>query len=140
MGDLINQAYAALEQENYTQAEVMLLQSLSKQDGFNARLGLAVCYFNQFMSHKKTLELDLAIHHSQEAVDIYDGQFDIHFLLGQAYAAKYFQTSDTTFRDQSFRAYAKSREFVKQRPGIDAPELDKRVQELMMELFDEKWN
>ena len=137
---LINEAYAAIDKEDYVTAERKLLRCLETRDGFNIRYGLAVCNFNKFLGSNQESELDLAIQHSKEAVDIFDSHFDAHFILAQCYATKYFLTDDGNFRHQAVVEYGISRELVSQRPGMDAQVLEDRITELELKLFDPKWN
>ena len=137
---LIDAAYQAIEDGDYSAAMRIFGESLEEKDGFDVRYGLAVCFFNRFLQGKYEGDLDMAIVNAQEAADFYDDHFDVHLMLGQCYATKYLETEDETYRQKALEEYKKSRELASKRPDADPRSLEKRVDELAAELGCSTWN
>jgi len=132
--NLINEAYKAIDIDAYQVARDKLLACLAQKDGFNVRYGLSVCFFNEFRRTGKESELDYAIEHAEKAADFFDAHFDVHLVLGQAYATKFFETKKEKFKQKALESYEKSRNLASKRPGMDPEDLEKRVDELIDEL------
>jgi len=133
----IDEAYAAIDKEDYSTAEAILSKYLKSEDRFDVRLGLGVCYFHKFSETKDQSHLDTAIQHLEEARNNYDHHFDVHLILGQCYSAKYFNTWDPAMKQSAKNAYEQSRKFISTKKDFKKEDLEKRLRELSEDLDKE---
>ncbi len=105
----------------------IITKGLPDQVLFNIKYGLAVCNFN-------LNSFDDAISNGIDAARIFDSHFDIHLILAQCYAAKYFAENDADFRVLARQEYIKSKSLVQKRPDADPKELEAKIIKLEGEL------
>lgn len=129
--DKIDNAFEDISAGKYKAAKDKLAEietiGLPAKTQFNIKYGLAVCNFNLRF-------FDDAILNGLYAAKIFDSHFDIHLILAQCYAAKYFVKNDEDFRQLARTEYEKSKSLIHKRPDADPKELEAKIITLEREL------
>lgn len=131
MKNQVDEAFNDISAGKYESARAKLaelrVKGLSDRAKFNIKYGLAVCCFN-------LNSFDDAISNGLDAAKLVNGHFDVHLILAQCYAAKYFMENDEDFRQLARREYEKSKSLVHKRPGADPCALEAKIIQLEGEL------
>jgi len=145
--ELIEDAYKKISEGNYDDAITKLSTILKRNEKtdtdnssanqFNARYGLAICYFMRFMhSQNESENLNDSIINAGIANSIFENHFDIHLILGQSYAAKFRIAGDAHYRTEAFSEYQKAKDLAGERPAFDKSDIEKKIDVLIEELLN----
>ena len=111
-------------------AKNSFLLALRETDSFDMRLGLQACYFNSFLGDGNVASLNLSIQQGRKALPFNETHFDVHCMLGQAYATRYFESGKTKDKRRTLFHYEQSSRLAYQRPDIEQTGLEDRLQKL----------
>ena len=113
-----------------------VLDSLSEDD-YPTSLGLQACRLLDYVREEAGVKaLDSSITHGRAASRLTRNSFDVHFMLGQAHAARYQRTGKRQELDAARQNYHIAERLVHQRVDLDSDVLRARILTLTSELED----
>ena len=127
-------AYCLLEAESMDAAKRIFVTTLRDDDYFNVRLGLQACYFNSFLGDGNIASLNLSVQHGRKALHFNDNHFDVHCMLAQAYATRYFELRKKQDGRRALFHYEQSTRCAYQRVDLEPAALEQRLEGLMKEI------
>lgn len=138
----IEDAFMLIEKGDYVTAKMYFSSFIREENldptlAYNAHFGLALCLFHDYSQTSSQTELlESTLSHAEAAAEIYEKRYDLQFLIGQCYAARYLQTKDISDKQKARAAYNATKEYAALSPILESvrSNLNQRIDILLHEL------